>query len=181
MADYKAYRSYSHYGRKYSIDILYALVLEWSDDIISCAWGSKRAVISSRVYSVIRKIARLFACSMLTRPRGLLFPKFQTSYKLQISILFHFPLRQVSHFHLPSRLRNRGFDENFLISQPSSYFNSRLSLLPRLSYRSYSSGNMSSPQIAPYGRWKSPLTADRLATCSISLHEVAVNVRNDTS
>lgn len=37
---------------------------------------------------------------------------------------------------------------------------------------------MSSPQTAPYGQWKSPLTAERLATCSISLHEVAVNVRN---
>ncbi|KAJ5112312.1 hypothetical protein N7532_000357 [Penicillium argentinense] len=32
-----------------------------------------------------------------------------------------------------------------------------------------------SPQIVPYGRWESPLTAERLATCSISLHEVAVN------
>jgi hypothetical protein len=37
---------------------------------------------------------------------------------------------------------------------------------------------MSSSQTLPYGQWKSPLTAERLATCSISLHEVAVNVRH---
>ncbi|KAJ5569856.1 uncharacterized protein N7459_009286 [Penicillium hispanicum] len=32
-----------------------------------------------------------------------------------------------------------------------------------------------SPQTAPYGQWKSPLTAELLASCSISLHEVAVD------
>jgi hypothetical protein len=37
---------------------------------------------------------------------------------------------------------------------------------------------MPSPQTLPYGQWKSPITAERLATCSISLHEVAVNVRH---
>ncbi|KAJ5176232.1 uncharacterized protein N7482_002109 [Penicillium canariense] len=34
---------------------------------------------------------------------------------------------------------------------------------------------MSAPQIAPYGHWKSPLTAESLATCSIMLNEVAVD------
>ncbi|KAE8150689.1 Alpha/Beta hydrolase protein [Aspergillus avenaceus] len=31
------------------------------------------------------------------------------------------------------------------------------------------------PQIAPYGQWTSPLTAERLSTDSVSLHEVAVD------
>ena len=37
------------------------------------------------------------------------------------------------------------------------------------------------PQVAPYGHWTSPLTAERLAKNSITLHELAVDVRNPTS
>ncbi|CAG7948710.1 unnamed protein product [Penicillium olsonii] len=34
------------------------------------------------------------------------------------------------------------------------------------------------PQISPYGRWESPLSAQQLSTSSISLHEVVVDERN---
>jgi hypothetical protein len=40
---------------------------------------------------------------------------------------------------------------------------------------------MNSPQIAPYGHWKSPLTAEGLATCSIMLNEVVVDVSAEPS
>lgn len=38
---------------------------------------------------------------------------------------------------------------------------------------------MSPAQVAPYGHWKSPLTAEGLATCSIMLNEVAVDVSDE--
>lgn len=36
---------------------------------------------------------------------------------------------------------------------------------------------MASKHTAPYGQWNSPLTAELVAGSSISLHEVAVDVR----
>lgn len=54
---------------------------------------------------------------------------------------------------------------------PTSLCSSNRNQLPLLQ-----SLEMSATATAPYGHWTSPLTADRLASCSISLHEVAIDV-----
>lgn len=136
-------------------------------------------VRSARFLFSLSSESRAIACMMLRHPRTFLTFNRRVNSRIQVSILSRSLHGQVSH--MPSGLRDRRLHQKSLTRQSPCYFGRQFSTSSELSTTCSSSGTMSAPQTKPYGLWKSPLTAERLATCSISLHEVAVNVSNNIS